>query len=291
MPLPVHSLVWDEDEEVLYTGDESGRIRKWNLKPLFKELEESGLSEKIAKMEEDSGEVQKYGQRRARVSHATMGRRTMESSDFQNYIPLQEYGINDIEFVWGVEAHDDSTNISLVNDENGSKSILSWSSDRTVKMWTTNCRPMGMLLAGIDVGAKNPAWNFHLDAEKKTLQDEADAMEVFKHVRDDEFKESDELGGENDREAQVMQAVNQQSIGGVNVKTIRQLKESARQDSSAGGSARELEIDRRHMRALAVLSDMHTMSAQGVTGAEIDTAPIREGDFEEMEKSLAKAGR
>lgn len=27
-PLPVHSLVWHSSEECLYTGDESGRIRK-----------------------------------------------------------------------------------------------------------------------------------------------------------------------------------------------------------------------------------------------------------------------
>lgn len=39
-PVPAPCLAWDEEEgPVLYTGDEAGRIRKWDMRPLLDCLE------------------------------------------------------------------------------------------------------------------------------------------------------------------------------------------------------------------------------------------------------------
>ena len=182
MALPAHSLVWDEEEEVLYSGDESGRIRKWGLKNFLKQLTAEGLAAKNDKLDDENA---KYGTRRARTSK-TLGRMTMQSNQFQNYLPAPVYGPEDVDFFWGVEGHDDSCSLSLTVDTDGSKSLLSWSSDRTVKMWTTEGRPMGMLLAGLEKGKKNPAWDFQLDAAKKTKQDDEEAEKIYTQVMKDE---------------------------------------------------------------------------------------------------------
>jgi len=38
MPTPAMAIIWEVQEQALYTGDESGRIRKWSLRPLFAKL-------------------------------------------------------------------------------------------------------------------------------------------------------------------------------------------------------------------------------------------------------------
>ena len=193
-PLPAHSLVWDEDEEVLYSGDESGRIRKWGLKDVLRNLKKEGLADKNDKMDHENS---KYGTRRARTNK-TLGRMTMQSNQFQNYLPAPCYGIEDVDFIWGVESHEDSCSVSLTTDTDGSKSLLSWSSDRTVKMWTSEGRPMGMLLAGLEKGTKNPAWDFQLDAMKKTKQDDEEADKIYTQVRKDEEDKLEVRGGFED---------------------------------------------------------------------------------------------
>ncbi|GMH66778.1 hypothetical protein TrRE_jg1548, partial [Triparma retinervis] len=329
MALPAHSLIWDEEEEALYTGDESGRIRKWSLKPFLSELAQSGLAGKLAKVERKAG-VEKYGQRRVRASQ---NRKTMEGSDFQNYLPLPEYTIDDVNFVWGVEGHDDNVSISLVTDSDGSTSLLSWSSDRTVKMWTTDGRPMGLLLGGLEPGTKNPAWDFQMDAQKKTLTDDMDATAVYEQVQKDEEENKNLFGGTEHggrrvglgvahgdqpptpspkkfrkptKAQQVVANYNEKvkdsfkgQVGGVNVRTIQKLREEKHgkgnflKDELKGLKetlpAEQEEL--RHIRALSVLSDMQTMSAQGYDNDAAAIGGVTDADLEDLERSLAKAGR
>jgi len=333
MAIPAHSLAWDEDEEILYTGDESGRIRKWSLKPFFEELASSGLAEKMAKVEKKAG-VEKYGQRRIRPS-GSRGRATMEAADFQNYLPLPEYGISDIDFVWGLEAHEDHVSVSLNTDSDGTKNLLSWSSDRTVKMWTPDGRPMGLLLGGLEPGTKNPAWDFHMNAEKKTINDDEDATAVYQQVQKDEEENKNLFGADHHRKAfsgenmpptpspkksrkptkvqQVVMNYNNKSgkkpvVGlagtqnsmaqGVNVRTIQRLREEKGQEKKGGYLKDELEglkepkgeVDQKHVRALAVLSDMQTMSAEGLAG-EMAGTTVTDAEMEDLERNLSKAGR
>lgn len=179
MALPAHSLVWDEDSECLYTGDESGRVRKWCIKNLLKELSDQGLGEKNDKA---STEDERYGQSKTK----SMGRRSTDKKSFashdfndvSNYKPVDDFDKDKVlEFVWGCECHDDSCSVSMVSND-GVSSLLTYSSDRTVKMWTTDGRPMGTLLAGLETGTKNPVWDFHMDVEKRKAMDNEDAEEV-----------------------------------------------------------------------------------------------------------------
>jgi WD40 repeat protein len=333
LALPAHSLVWDEVEEALYSGDESGRIRKWSLKPFLAELAKSGLANKLTKVERTAG-VEKYGQRRVRASQ---GRKTFESSDFQNYLPLPEYTRDDIDFIWGVEGHEDNVSISLVTDSDGSTSLLSWSSDRTVKMWTTEGRPMGLLLGGLEPGTKNPAWDFHMDAQKKTTTDDRDATTVYEQVQKDEEENKNLFGGQEHhgrrlglgvsdmpptpspkkgrkptkaqqvvtnynkqmQEQSQSQKETQSQVGGVNVRTIQKLRE----EKHGKGNYLKAELkgfketlprdeeDLRHVRALSVLSDMQTMSAQSYDNDGAAMGSATDADLEDLERNLAKAGR
>ena len=104
-PQPVHSLVWDEASVGLFTGDESGRIRKWSLASVISELVEEGLGDKTEMIEEKG--VQRYGSRRAN-QRSSFGRKSMQKNDMKNYLPAPELDAELVKFVWGIEAHEDS---------------------------------------------------------------------------------------------------------------------------------------------------------------------------------------
>jgi hypothetical protein len=99
-------------------------------------------------------------------------------------------------------------------------------------------------------------------------------------------------------------------VAGVNLRTIQKLREKpehhTREELTHKGAMvveDELmdiwtnpgeEHDMKHLRVLTVLSNMQTMSAQGVTGGADDSAGgggVADGDMEELERNLAKAGR
>jgi len=319
MPLPAHSLVWNEEEECFYTGDESGRVRKWGIGKLLKEISDMGLGEKAEKREDD----QKYGAAPSASpskSRKSMGRKSLQGSnnhdanDVSNYMPLPEFAAPDVlDFVWGCECHDDSCNVSMVEND-GEKSLLTFSSDRTVKMWTLEGRPMGTLLAGLEKGTKNPVWDFKMDVDKRKTADDADAAEVFERVLKDEA-ELKKLGrGEKARRGDVVDGKHRleggggDNVAGVNLRTIQKLREkpelhSGEAAAHKGAMAVEDELmdiwtnpgedhDMKHVRVLTVLSNMQTMSAQGVgSGFEEGGGGVDDGEMDELERNLAKAGR
>ncbi|GMH62614.1 hypothetical protein TL16_g03514 [Triparma laevis f. inornata] len=301
MALPAHSLVWDEGEEAFYTGDESGRIRKWSLKKFLGKLKSEGLAEKT---EQNSG-GEKYGTRRARTSK-TLGRVTMQAQQFQNYLPPPIYCDEDVYFVWGVEAHDDSCSLSMTTDTDGSRSLLSWSSDRTVKAWTVEGRPMGMLLAGLERGVKNPAWDFQLDAEAKTKTDDAEASDIYKQVLKDEAAKQEEGGGSPSGSMRSKGSGRSKGggsegtpVGGSGIRAARKIGDGGghggRKSSFLRASSKPETVDpaeeekrAKHLRVQAVCADMKTMSAQnpgGVIGGVSDDV------LGDLEDTLTKAGR
>ncbi|GMH91364.1 hypothetical protein TrVE_jg9264 [Triparma verrucosa] len=327
MALPAHSLVWDEDEEVIYTGDESGRIRKWSLKKVLEKLKNEGLAEK--KNAQNAGGGARYGTGAARVSK-TLGRMTMQASQFQNYLPAPIYCDEDVNFLWGVEGHDDSCSVSMTTDTDGSKSLLSWSSDRTVKAWTVEGRPMGMLLAGLERGVKNPAWDFQLDAHAKTKTDDEEASVIYEQVIKDEqakvelgkarpsqLKElqkslsfSNQRGGKTPKSKKkgVSPSGSMRSkgsslasgtpIAGSGVRAARKIGDAGGRKSSFLRSNKpettvtsdpaEEERRLKHLRVQAVCADMKTMSAQNHLGF---TGGVGDDVLGDLEDTLSKAGR
>ena len=90
-----------------------------------------------------------------------------DHNDVTNYLPVPAFERSEVlDFEWGCECHDDSCIVSVVSND-GEKSLLTYSSDRTVKMWTIDGRPMGTLLAGLEAGTKNPVWDFNMDVDKR----------------------------------------------------------------------------------------------------------------------------
>ncbi|CAM9156464.1 unnamed protein product, partial [Discosporangium mesarthrocarpum] len=197
--LQVFAAAWDTRTARLFTGDESGRLRCWDLSTVIGPMQ--------ARPPEAAGSVREQplegGDRvglRHQVSRTTscssMGNLQNSSgvSPFSSFRTLDAPSPRQLhrhsvdlptgatEFLWGVEgAHDDAINL-LRFVQTDPPALLTSGVDRCVKMWTLDGRPQGLLLQGLAPHAPNPRWSFRINLDKLEDAERAEMKEVLERI-------------------------------------------------------------------------------------------------------------
>ena len=151
---PVTSLGWDSAEECLYTGDEGGHLRKWNLRDLLATL-------KVLPLETTS-----MGGGRRRVKPAAQQIFTVGQAKAMCELPSQakSRGASLVSLVWGSEAAHGAviTTVKVCSGEGLPTVLLTSSTDRCARMFTVGGGAIGLLEQNAPVGCRNPKWDLEV---------------------------------------------------------------------------------------------------------------------------------
>jgi len=191
---PTEAIAWDAENYWLYTGDEQGILRKWDLSMLMEELDAKSMMDEEV---DTKCKFQLNSKSRTRESALVPVYETpyfgeMFASKFLvgRKSIVSNLGVN---FVWGVTAHNDR----CVFGHAVSYGVITSATDKLVKMWTHDGLPIGCLLQSVPIGVKNRGWELALDVEgimKKEEEEMAVLMvEVKKTIEDENKPNLDEV--------------------------------------------------------------------------------------------------
>lgn len=103
----------------------NSRSAQWNISAALAALTAQGLGEKVEQTPA-SERHEKYGSRRAN-QRSSFSRKSFSSADMMQYLPPPSLDPGLVHFVWGIEAHEDSVQMNLVDEPHGVQGILSFS--------------------------------------------------------------------------------------------------------------------------------------------------------------------
>lgn len=173
---PVSGMAWDTVHECLYSGDEGGHLRKWDLRRMIKHIRIAKL-----KMSEASAmrSLRAKGGRGIQVLNTTK----LDSAAGRSASSAL------VEFRWGKElAHEADITTVVITPE--PRAVLTTSTDCCVKMFQTGGTKIGRLVQSVKSGHQSSCWDFPIDViarEQSEREDiEAIMVEAAKSEHDDE---------------------------------------------------------------------------------------------------------
>jgi hypothetical protein len=164
---PAQTMCWDSENARIYTGDELGNIRCFDLSDVFQDL-------RVETLLEDSTKHRILGLCRSKIrnSHSAVPPMfEMNISDefdacATHYLlgqPGNAMSYLGVQYVWSFLGHNDRIiSCSLVP----TLGLLTSGADRLVKMWSFDGLPIGVLLQSVPVGTKSRSWELNFDVDK-----------------------------------------------------------------------------------------------------------------------------
>lgn len=159
---PTEAVAWDAKNYWLYTGDEQGILRKWDLRQLMEELNAETM------LDEDVDTKCKFQLKTKARTRASALVPVYEQPYFgdvfaSKFLVGRKNSVSNlgVDFVWGITAHNDR----CVFGHAVSYGVITSATDKLVKMWTHDGLPIGCLLQSVPIGVKNRGWELALDVE------------------------------------------------------------------------------------------------------------------------------
>lgn len=150
----VVSVAFDPVAECVYSGDESGSLKKWDFRSFLGHLQETRFNSPRSMP----------GGMRSAVMRKTYSRMLSHNQRTED-LPTDPVGV-----VWGLNAaHDGSIDQVVVLQQ--ASSVLTISLDRTLKIWSFHGECMGTLLQGLPPNSHSPSWDLRVDVEKREQQE------------------------------------------------------------------------------------------------------------------------
>jgi WD40 repeat protein len=158
---PVSSMAWDGVDECLYSGDEAGHLRKWDLHRMLKHL---GL------LKLQMSEATAMRSLRAKGGR---GIQVLNTAKFDSDVARRVTSAL-IEFRWGKElAHEADITTVVVTPE--PRAVLTTSTDCCVKMFQTGGTKIGRLVQSVKSGHQSSCWDLPIDV---VAREQAEAEDV-----------------------------------------------------------------------------------------------------------------
>jgi len=250
---PVSCMSYDKEESCLYTGDEAGHLRKWNLSHVLKHLN-------LIKLPTNSNHRIGHG------NHHSQHQKTKQALHIESLSTLKgrQYSSSLVEFRWGQEvAHEaDITTVSITYEP---KTILTTSTDCCVKMFSYGGKSLGRLVQSVKTGLQSSCWDIPLNVEKRienenleiqSIMDEADKIEALEA----EQKAYDE-NNRYHRHHKGGGGGGGNSIG--DGSSIHRNNRRTRKTGSRGTQNSEaIEKEKMHKKVLSVLANVKTSTSQ-----------------------------
>lgn len=177
------SLEWDLDNLVLFTGDDVGNLRAFDLSDVFEDIRAERLLKdhshhKIkglcrAKVRDDQSALPPYYERNidddfdAAAANYLLG---------QENNPMAYLGVK---FKWSVAAHHDRIIYCKLVPKLG---LLTSAADRLVKMWTLQGEPLGTLLQSVPVGTRSRSWDLVLDIDSIIQKENEELDQIIENA-------------------------------------------------------------------------------------------------------------
>mmetsp|Transcript_2257 Transcript_2257/g.3048 ORF Transcript_2257/g.3048 Transcript_2257/m.3048 type:complete len:349 (+) Transcript_2257:129-1175(+) len=246
-------MSYDKEESCLYTGDEAGHLRKWNLSHVLKHLN-------LIKLPTNSNHRIGHG------NHHSQHQKTKQALHIESLSTLKgrQYSSSLVEFRWGQEvAHEaDITTVSITYEP---KTILTTSTDCCVKMFSYGGKSLGRLVQSVKTGLQSSCWDIPLNVEKRienenleiqSIMDEADKIEALEA----EQKAYDE-NNRYHRHHKGGGGGGGNSIG--DGSSIHRNNRRTRKTGSRGTQNSEaIEKEKMHKKVLSVLANVKTSTSQ-----------------------------
>lgn len=167
---PVQSLAFDHESMSLITGDESGRVKIWNLTNLMQKLEVFGKSH-TSKAIPDEADEHRLKITSTFLTSLTLGLRTDEAYSFYE---------SDVTLIREWPAHKDGiTQIYMMRNP---FLLVTSSFDCNVHIWELNGELAGTLILG-----SNPSWRVRPDIASKHVNDRETAVEMLRELRKNDY--------------------------------------------------------------------------------------------------------
>lgn len=175
---PSEAIAWNAEKFWLYTGDEQGNLRKWDLSALMNELDApamlSGMNPQM-KGELGSKPRDRFTALVPKFHNLMIGPNLASLFQVSRRHIVSNLGVS---FVWAVGAHNDRV-VHAISTEYG---VITSATDKLVKMWTHDGLPVGVLMQSVPVGMKNRAWELCMDVEDILKKEDEEMVELMKRV-------------------------------------------------------------------------------------------------------------
>lgn len=171
---PANSIVWNPDTYQLFTGDDLGYLRSFNLKNAINDI--GGK-----KLLQDNGEKSKVHykcQLQIRGFSAACPAVFDKPTRYLLNKHKNAMAYLGVDFLWTIQAHDDRI-ITCRCTEHG---ILTSAADMLVKMWTFEGSPVGVLLQNVPVGVPARHWKLAIDVDTIRENEEQELDEIIENV-------------------------------------------------------------------------------------------------------------
>mmetsp|Transcript_25721 Transcript_25721/g.45135 ORF Transcript_25721/g.45135 Transcript_25721/m.45135 type:complete len:913 (-) Transcript_25721:3141-5879(-) len=169
---PVQSFAFDPSSMSLYTGDESGRVKHWNLTTVLRKLEMFGET-RLSKAIPDEADEARLRITSTFLTSVTLGLRTEEAYTFYE---------SDVSLVHEWVAHKDGiTHLHMMQKP---YLIITSSFDCNVHIWEPNGTLAGTLILG-----PNPNWRVRPDIQSKLDNDRSKALSMMRELESNSYSE------------------------------------------------------------------------------------------------------
>ncbi len=179
------ALAWDESNNMLYTGDDLGVIRAYDINDVINDIGKDVL------LNETYSSKLKGICRNGRINSRSALPPLYEddhADEFDAAASVYLLGragnamaYLGVKFIWGLTAHSDRVVSVTVVPNRG---LVSTAGDRLVKMWNFEGLPLGTLLQSVPVGMRNRNWTLQLDVDSIIRQENAELDDIIEKARE-----------------------------------------------------------------------------------------------------------
>jgi len=169
-------LAWHGESKTLYTADEHGFMRKFDLTETFALIDAKDAEYEAMMNGDDLPEVIPRNPRGPTTALLPVTTRPVTYYFGQDEV-LPSVGI---QYVWGCHAHEERMT-ELICIPHG---IVSSGDDKLVKMWDFDGNLIGTLLQSVPIGKRSPQWSLDLDVVSIMKSEEEAVMAVLDEVHE-----------------------------------------------------------------------------------------------------------
>lgn len=179
------AIAWDESSNTLYTGDDLGVIRAYDINDVINDIGKEVL------LNETYGSKLKGICRSGRIDNRSALPPLYEddhADEFDAAASVYLLGragnamaYLGVKFMWGLTAHSDRVvSVTIIPG----RGLISTAGDRLVKMWTFEGLPLGTLLQSVPVGTRNRNWTLVLDVDAIIDKENEELDEIIEKARE-----------------------------------------------------------------------------------------------------------
>lgn len=163
---PAQSLSWDLENRLLFTGDDMGTLRCFDLTDVLNDMNVETLLQPHT-----NHRIKGICRNKKRNTNSALPPLFEDdhADDFDAAASLYLLGqagnavaYLGVKFMWALPAHADRIVNCITIPKRG---VMTSSADRLVKMWTFTGEPLGTLLQSVPVGTRSRSWELMLDID------------------------------------------------------------------------------------------------------------------------------